>query len=94
VSVGGGDVVGGSSASCAVSVDMARLVLCQLKCPIAVCRSARLSRVWRMAANRPEVWAEIDVGDAVRRYVAHHRSFARDNAVARAEVLVRGGFRV
>lgn len=47
-----------------------------------------------MAANRPEVWAEIDVGDAVRRYVAHHRSFARDNAVARAEVLVRGGFRV
>lgn len=76
-SVGGG-VVSGS----AVDVDLARLVLCQLKCPIAVCRSARLSRVWRMAANHPEVWAEVDVGDAVRRYVAHHRSFARDNALA------------
>ncbi len=75
-------MVGGSSASCAVDVDLARLVLCQLKCPIAVCRSARLSRVWRMAADHPEVWAEIDVGDAVRRYVAHHRSFARDNALA------------
>lgn len=81
-SVGAGDVVGGSSASCAVDVDLARLVLCQLKCPIAVCTSARLSRVWRMAANHPEVWSEIDVGDAVRRYVAHHRSFAHDNAVA------------
>ena len=78
----GGDVIGGSSASCAVDVDLARLVLCQLKCPIAVCTSACLSRVWRMAANHPEVWSEIDIGDAVRRYVAHHRSFARDNALA------------
>lgn len=80
----GGDVVDGSSASCAVDVDLARLVLRQLKCPIAVCASARLSKVWRMAANHPEVWSEIDVGDAVRCYVAHHRSFARDNALAGA----------
>ena len=70
--------------ACGMLDDVVPLVLRQLRCPVAICTAAQLGKVWRAAANQPEVWAEADVGDAVRRYVAHHRCFARDQALARA----------
>ena len=70
--------------ACGIPDDVVPLVLRQLRCPVDICTAAQLGKVWRGAANHPEVWAEADVGDAVRRYVAHHRCLARDQALARA----------
>jgi hypothetical protein len=68
----------------APSDDMWLLVLRATRDPVTICTAACVCRDWHSAAQEPSVWAEVDVGAAVRRYVSHRRCSPRDEAVVRA----------
>ena len=66
------------------SDDLWLLVLRATRDPVSICTAARVCRHWNRAAQEPTVWAEADIGAAVRRYVSHNRCLKRDGAIAQA----------